>query len=107
MELQTIHIREKHIRLDSSSNPIDTCAYNGNCQPGHKPEKHGAYQQGGHQWRTHYDCDKRTWIVNRSEGAFEAVGELNIYLDKWLHKRKIEPVKVRFDQRTMTARIIK
>ena len=103
MNLQAIHILDKHI--SQYENPISMCAYMGNCQPGHQPDRDGEYQQGGYQWRTFYDCEARTWKVERSEGVFECVGELNIYLDKWYHKKKIYPVRLFFDENHKTVRI--
>ena len=104
MNLQIIHILKKHI--SQYENPIDMCAYRGNCEPGHRSDRDGEYQQGGYQWRTSYDCEARTWKVERSEGIFKAVGELNIYLDTWYHKKKAHPVTLCFDENNMTVRIL-
>ena len=103
MKLQTIHILPKHI--SPLGNPIDMCAYMGNCEPGHQLQRDGAYQQGGNQWRTFYNCESRTWKTKRDEGVFEATDTLNIYLDKWHHKKEIQPATLFFDERLMSIRI--
>ena len=103
MDLQVIRILPKHIC--QWENPISMSAYTGNCEPGHREKENGPYQQGGYQWETYYDCDKRTWFVKRSEGLFEATGALNIYLDKWYHKKEIQPTTILFDPHLMTVRL--
>lgn len=104
MNLETLHVLEKHIAY--WGDPISMSAYMGNCEPCMPGKRSGEYQQGGYQWRTFYDCDTRTWKVERSEGVFEAIGELNNYLDKWYHKKKVHPITVRFNEKAKTVELV-
>lgn len=104
MNLEKIHVLEKHIRPDT--NPIEISAYMGNCDPCIPGKRKGKYQPGGYQWKVKYNCKTRNWKIERMEGIFIVQGYLNKYLDKWHHEKKAHPTTVKFDKETMTARTI-